>query len=165
MPSHEEHCQDSLAKYGKRFDRLHRWMDEPWEVLGKYHRMHRHDPYETPREAKKIFGELADHACLDHILLDWRESPERFKMDDRRGVPAGVCPRCGSTMVWRRARLTGELYKGCTNYPYCKYHERSYKRTPRHLKEEKGRHKNDEYIDEFLADLGLYGSAGPEDTH
>lgn len=43
---------------------------------------------------------------------------------------SGTCPRCGSPLKWRRARLTGELYRGCTNYPECKYHERSYGRTP-----------------------------------
>jgi hypothetical protein len=35
MPTHEEHCQDSLRRYRKRFDELHRWMDEPWEDRGK----------------------------------------------------------------------------------------------------------------------------------
>jgi len=134
MPSHEEHCQDSLSKYGKRFDDLHRWMDEPWEVAGKYHRMYRHEPFTTPQEVRKLFGEYADHACIDHILLDRRESPGRFESKDLRGEPAGICPRCGATMVWRRAKLTSEMYKGCTNYPACKYHERSYKRTPRHLR-------------------------------
>ena len=74
MPSHEEHCQESLRKYGKRFDELHKWMDEPWEVLGRTHRMHRHDPRTTPQEAKKLFGEYADHACLDHIRLDYPQS-------------------------------------------------------------------------------------------
>jgi len=71
MPSHEEHCQDSVRKYGKRFDDLHRWMDEPYEILGKRHRMYRHDPRTTPQEAKKLFGEYGDHACLDHIRLDY----------------------------------------------------------------------------------------------
>jgi len=27
MPLHEEHCQDSLRRYGKRFDELHGWMN------------------------------------------------------------------------------------------------------------------------------------------
>lgn len=76
MPSREEHCQDSLRKYGKRFDDLHSWMDEPGEILGKKHRMFRHDPKTTPLEAKKLFGEFADHACLDHIRLDQLSSDE-----------------------------------------------------------------------------------------
>jgi hypothetical protein len=76
MPSHEEHCQESLKKYGKRFDALHSWMDEPCDIQGKTHRMFRHDLIETPNEAKKLFGNFADHACLDHIRLDKKSSRE-----------------------------------------------------------------------------------------
>ena len=85
MPRHEEHCQDSLTKYGKRFDALHKWMDEPSTILGKKHRIYRHNPYETPKKAKKLFGEFADDACLDHIRLDrtpvskWIMPPPRKK--------------------------------------------------------------------------------------
>ena len=46
-------------------------MDEPWDVLGRKHRMFRHDPRTTPIEARRLFGEYADHACLDHIRLDY----------------------------------------------------------------------------------------------
>lgn len=74
MPSHEEHCRDSVRKYGKAFSDLHHWMDEPSTLLGKGHRVYRHDPIRTPPLAKKIFGELADQACLDHIRLDELES-------------------------------------------------------------------------------------------
>ncbi len=49
-------------------------MDEPSLLLGSNHRKYRHDPNVTPTEAKKIFGELADAACLDHIRLDELES-------------------------------------------------------------------------------------------
>ena len=45
-------------------------MDEPSRILGTDHRMYRHNPYKTPLEARRIFGEDADHACLDHIRLD-----------------------------------------------------------------------------------------------
>ncbi|MCK4481640.1 hypothetical protein KAU55_00325 [Candidatus Bathyarchaeota archaeon] len=171
-----------MRKYGKRFDELHSWMDEPWEILGKQHRMYRHDPYTTPREAKNLFGEYADHACSDHILLDWRESPQRFdflsKQYPMRGLPAGICPRCGATLVWRRARLTGELYRGCTNYKGgCRYQERSYKRTPTRLKHEKRKYvaKRKEYSSPSYSqpkkppsdfydtyDIGLQG---PDDSH
>jgi hypothetical protein len=70
MPNHEEHCEESRRRYGKSFSELHRWMDEPSVILGKDHRMHRHNPRKTPLEARQIFGENADHACLDHIRLD-----------------------------------------------------------------------------------------------
>jgi hypothetical protein len=74
MPNHEEHCEDSLRRYGKTFSELHTWMDEPSTILGPNHRKYRHDPNTTPLEAKKIFGENADHACLDHIRLDELDS-------------------------------------------------------------------------------------------
>ncbi len=45
-------------------------MDEPYEIQGRTHRRFRHDPQTTPAEAKKLFGEFADHACIDHIRLD-----------------------------------------------------------------------------------------------
>lgn len=54
-------------------------MDEPGEILGKKHRMFRHGPETTPQEAKKLFGEFADHACLDHIRLDQLSSDEMSK--------------------------------------------------------------------------------------
>lgn len=74
MPNHEEHCEDSLRRYGKTFSELHTWMDEPSTILGPNHRKYRHDPNTTPLEAKKIFGENADHVCLDHIRLDELDS-------------------------------------------------------------------------------------------
>jgi len=44
-----------------------------------------------------------------------------------QGARAGVCPNCGSDLVWRVAMLTGELYRGCTNYDGgCRYNDRSY---------------------------------------
>jgi len=149
-------------------------MDEPSEILGTQHRMYRHDPYTTPQEAKKIFGEYTDHACLDHIILDWRESPERFnsifKQYPKRGLPAGICPRCGSTLVWRRAQLTGELYRGCTNYSGgCRYQERSYKRTPTSLKARRKRNANSyvqpEEPPSYFFDHYDIGLVGPDDSH
>ena len=90
MPSHEEHCQDSLKRYGKRFDELHRWLDEPSTMLAKGHRIHRHDPVTTPKLAKELFGEFADQACIDHIRLDRLEErrlrKEKAKKKQKNGV-------------------------------------------------------------------------------
>jgi len=83
MPSHEEHCQDSLKRYGKRFDELHSWMDEPSTMLARDHRIHRHDPVSTPPIAKRLFGELADQACIDHIRLD-RLEEKRLKKEEAK---------------------------------------------------------------------------------
>ena len=74
MPNNEEHSQESLKRYGKSFSELHKWMDEPSVILGANHRKYRHDPNTTPKEARQLFGENADNACLDHIRLDELES-------------------------------------------------------------------------------------------
>lgn len=74
MPNHEDHCAESLKRYGKTFSEMHSWMDEPSLLLGSSHRRYRHDPSVTPIEAKIIFGFNADNACLDHIRLDALES-------------------------------------------------------------------------------------------
>ncbi len=34
-------------------------------------------------------------------------------------VCAGICPRCGGTLVNRRGKYG--VFKGCSNYPKCKY--------------------------------------------
>jgi hypothetical protein len=77
LPNNQEHCEDSLRRYGKTFSELHKWMDEPSAILGSGHRIYRHDPLVTPAEARRLFGEDADHACLDHIRLDELESRQK----------------------------------------------------------------------------------------
>lgn len=73
IPELKEHEKDSINKYGKPFTELHQWMDYPVKGYGKRHRIFRHDPKVTPEQAKKLFGENADHSCLDHIVLDLDE--------------------------------------------------------------------------------------------
>jgi len=73
MPDHATHCKQSYQRYGKDFSELHSWMDAPAKGLGQGHRMYRHDIKKTPLEARKIFSEMADQACIDHILLDIKE--------------------------------------------------------------------------------------------
>lgn len=73
--------------------------------------MYRHDPYTTPKEAKRLFGVDADHAALDHIILDWRHSPRRFKSQFKtyleRGCPADICARSSTTSVKPTTQPTG----------------------------------------------------------
>jgi len=77
MPSLREHEEYSIQKYGNPFTELHKWMDAPCDILKGAHRKYRHDPNVTPIEAKKMFGENADNACLDHIILDKATSREK----------------------------------------------------------------------------------------
>ena len=94
MPSHEEHCQESLRKYGKTFSELHRWMDAPSTIMGSKHRIYRHDPYKTPKEASQLFGEYADQACLDHIIADKKDSRSKglkvIRPVKKSGIPEGI---------------------------------------------------------------------------
>lgn len=77
MPNHETHCEHSFQRYGRRFSELHRWMDEPSRGLGPRHQVLRHDLKTTPAEARGLFGEWADQAAIDHILLDLRHREHR----------------------------------------------------------------------------------------
>lgn len=44
-----------------------------------------------------------------------------------RGTDAGICPKCGSKLRWRRAQNTDELYRGCINFQGgCRWNDRSY---------------------------------------
>jgi len=43
MPNHEEHCVESLKRYGELFSEPHSWMDEPSLLLGASHRKYRYD--------------------------------------------------------------------------------------------------------------------------
>jgi len=79
MPDLKEHENHSFKKYEKKFTELHKWMDFPVKAYGFQHRKFRHDPDKTPKEAKELFGKNADHACLDHIILDLREAAEKKK--------------------------------------------------------------------------------------
>lgn len=77
MPSQEVHCRSCEEFYGEGFSEVHRWMDEPVEELGPGHQVERQDIEGTPEEVGEIFGEGAEVAARDHILLDkrWGEVP------------------------------------------------------------------------------------------
>lgn len=53
--------------------------------------------------------------------------PENIFSGTVCGEDAGICPKCGSKLVWRKAKRTGELYRGCTNFQGgCRWNDRSY---------------------------------------
>jgi hypothetical protein len=52
---------------------------------------------------------------------------ERQTKVARLPEPAGSCPVCGATLVWRVAKKTGEHYRGCINFRGgCRWNNRSY---------------------------------------
>jgi len=81
---------------------------------------------------------VADQFCTeayelyDLPLFFWYREKDRRpqkgteRTRQARGEHAGICPRCGSPLVWRRAQRTNELYRGCTNFARCRWNDRSY---------------------------------------
>ncbi len=87
MPNNKEHCEDSIKRYGYNFKEIHRWMDEPSNIIGKTHRKYRHDPHTTPKKAEQIFWNKVPEryrpyikdVVLDHIRLDKHQSQYQIK--------------------------------------------------------------------------------------
>jgi len=73
LKDHEDSC---IRELGKPFVKIHVWMDVKSGSLGRIHRMERHNLLETPKQALELFGEGADKACVNHILLDALDYPE-----------------------------------------------------------------------------------------
>lgn len=99
MPSHEEHCQHTLKRYGVRGDDIHKYLDEPCKVAGQGHREFRHDS-NTVKLVGQIFEkkygrELAENIALDHIMLDHKE-----KIKNRTDKTILLnCPNCSAPLT------------------------------------------------------------------
>jgi len=70
MPRHRIHRLIDRAVLGREYPDVHRWMDEPYKILGKRHRVLRHSPLEVilrfyPDTDRVISGLL--HIALDRI--------------------------------------------------------------------------------------------------
>jgi DNA-3-methyladenine glycosylase I len=86
---------------------------------------------ENPRCGQCSITQYCDYYQEKRLLptrIDKQKANRIIMMgDSKRGTDAGMCPKCGSKLVWRKARKTGELYKGCTNFHEgCRWQERSY---------------------------------------
>ncbi|MEJ6389750.1 nuclease-related domain-containing protein [Gymnodinialimonas ulvae] len=53
--------------------------------------------------------------ATDRAHIDSRKADERA-----RGKNGSACPRCGSDMVARQNRKTGEAFLGCSSFPSCR---------------------------------------------
>lgn len=84
---------------------------------------------------------VAEHFCKDiyelydlPLFLWYKEKIRSHSLNEKvgqarqiRDAHAGICPLCGSPVVWRRAERTCELYRGCTNFKGgCRWNDRSY---------------------------------------
>jgi len=69
-----------------------------------------------------------DRQTIDRGLWSFGKWLQRntVQIQPKRGTYAGKCPSCGSPLKWRKAKRTGELYRGCTNFPQRRWQDRSY---------------------------------------
>ena len=86
MSSLEDHCQDSINKFGDAYVHVHLWLDEFASVSGilSRHRKFRHH-LEGVEQCKKLFVDNAAEVARLHVLTDlklegWNES-DRFPIN------------------------------------------------------------------------------------
>lgn len=52
------------------------------------------------------------------------EQTEALALQDAPSAQTALCPRCGGVLVQRHNRSTGDAFRGCSNFPKCRYTER-----------------------------------------
>lgn len=74
MAKLEEHCQESIERFGEPYEALHRWLDEfaGTERYGMRHRRVRHHEAGI-QEAIRRFGEAAGAVARQHIIADLKQ--------------------------------------------------------------------------------------------
>jgi hypothetical protein len=70
----EAHCAETIALFGKSFEQVHVWLDElaGREGIGLKHRRYRHH-LKGVEEIRKMYGEMAARAAIQHIKTDLRQ--------------------------------------------------------------------------------------------
>jgi hypothetical protein len=77
---YEQHCEESERLFGKRYEEVHKWLDDfMWKGLGARHRRKRHHE-EGICQAMDLFGEEAGRVARQHIISDLKE--EGWTEDD-----------------------------------------------------------------------------------
>jgi hypothetical protein len=95
MSRYEDHCRESLLKFGVPFEEVHRWLDEfaGTPEYGMRHRRVRHHAAGI-REAFRLFGTDADKAARQHIVSDLKEEgwaeTDPFPKDEKEYVRMGL---------------------------------------------------------------------------
>lgn len=71
MPSFEYHCRESVERFGKPYEEVHRWLDayagQPG--IGMKHRCKRHHEAGI-EECVRLFGEEVREVARQHIVSD-----------------------------------------------------------------------------------------------
>ena len=92
----EEHCKESVEKFGKPYKEVHRWLDEfaHTKEYGMKHRKVRHH-LQGIKEVEKIFGMEAGEVARVHIISDlklegWKEETDPFPKNEKHYVSMGL---------------------------------------------------------------------------
>jgi hypothetical protein len=95
MSTFDQHCQESMLRFGQAFEGVHRWLDEfaGKPPYGMRHRRVRHHEAGI-REAKALFGDIAGEVARQHIISDlkeegWTEN-DPFPRDEQHYVKIGL---------------------------------------------------------------------------
>jgi hypothetical protein len=95
MSTFDQHCRDSEVRFGRRFEEVHRWLDE-FQGTPKYGMRHRRVRHHEAgiREATALFGEEASEVAREHIIADLKEEGwtlnDPFPQDERHYVAMGL---------------------------------------------------------------------------
>jgi len=91
----QQHCEESQRLFGKRYEEVHRWLDE---FMGKpgygmRHRRKRHHEVGI-RQAAELFGKETGEVARRHIVSDlkeegWTES-DPFPRDEEHYIRIGL---------------------------------------------------------------------------
>ena len=95
MSKFEDHCQESIALFGKPYEEVHYWLDK-FQGTEKYRMRHRRVRHHEAgiQEAIRLFGEEAGAVARQHIISDLKEEgwTERdpFPQDEEHYVKMGL---------------------------------------------------------------------------
>lgn len=83
MPSHRVHRRIDKVFLGREYPEVHRWMDKPYTVLGRRHRILRHDPLSILYLA--LINPRYGASALLHVLADYSYTTmKKYKRGKRR---------------------------------------------------------------------------------
>jgi hypothetical protein len=95
MSTFEQHCHESITRFGQSFEEVHRWLDE-FQGTPKYRMRHRRVRHHEAgiQEATALFGDVAAEAARQHIISDLKEEgwteTDPFPQDERHYVAMGL---------------------------------------------------------------------------
>jgi hypothetical protein len=94
MSTFENHCHESMLRFGQPFEEVHRWLDE-FQGTPKYGMRHRRVRHHEAgiREAIGLFGGAAGEVARQHIIADLKEEGwaegDPFPQDEEDFVKIG----------------------------------------------------------------------------